>query len=433
MANPAVASKYQLFTITKNNRSFPLQSKVTSFDYYESLLSPNITATVSYVDTGLVEVDQNVATYDKKYDSQTRPGTLYNALPIVGDGSEEIKFKISSALGTLDFSTTPLYVNGAVNLDQDSNRESVILSLVSKSAIKNQETFVKRNYSRSTNNTQSVRLIAKNLLKIDKLITNETSNKYPFIGNNTSPFDVICRIASKSRPVSGSPGFFFYETRNGHYFRAIDDLISQTPVNEKTPYFRSDINRSSVSDNSNDFKISSFSVIKNQNLINALKSGVYSSRTISFDPKTFTVEEKQFNIGPLKNSLGKKEAPTPQDKKYTRILYSVKDVGALSSKVEESNEGDVNSYQGEVQMRYNLLFTQMAKMQVPCNPNLKAGDIVKCNLEIITPGEKEQGSVDPVESGNYMILDLCHHYDPERSFTAMTLVRDTYGLYTDKN
>ena len=430
MANPAVASKYQLFTITKNNRSFPLQSKVTSFDYYESLLSPNITATVSYVDTGLVEVDQNVATYDEKYDSQTRPGTLYNALPIVGDGSEEIKFKISSALGTLDFSTTPLYVNGAVNLDQDSNRESVILSLVSKSAIKNQETFVKRNYSRSTNNTQSVRLIAKNLLKIDKLITNETSNKYPFIGNNTSPFDVICKLASKSAPENGNPGFFFYETRNGHNFRAIDDLISQTPA---AIYFRNDVNRSSVSDNSNDFKILSFSIIKNQNLINALKSGVYSNLRCVFNPKTFKLEEKQFNIGPLKNSLGKKEVPTPQDKKHTRILFSIKDVGCLSSKVEESDEGDVNSYQGEVQMRYNLLFTQMVKMQVPCNPNLKAGDIVKCNLEIITPGEKVQGSTDPVESGNYMILDLCHHYDPERSFTAMTLVRDTYGLHTNKN
>ena len=57
-------------------------------------------------------------------------------------------------------------------------------------------------------------------------------------------------------------------------------------------------------------------------------------------------------------------------------------------KSEESNEGDVSSYQGEVQMRYNLLFTQMAKIQVPCNPNLKAGDIIKCNLEIITSGRK---------------------------------------------
>ena len=430
MANPAVASKYQKFEISKKGRSFPLQSKVTSFDYYESLLSPNITATVSYVDTGLVEVDQNVATYGKEYDKQERPGTLYNTLPIVGDGSEEIRFKISSALGTLDFSRIPLYVNGSINPDQDSNRESVVLSLVSKSAIKNQETFVKKNYSKSTNNTQSVELIVRDLLDVDKFYAEKTSNKYPFIGNNKSPFDVICMLASKSAPENGNPGFFFYETRDGHYFKSIDTLIDQKPV---AIYFRNDFNRSSVSDNSNDFKILSFSIIKNQNLINALKSGVYSSRRIVFNHKTFKLEEKQFNIGTLKKSLGKKEVPTPQDRKHTRTLFSIKDVGCLSSKVEESDEGDVSSYQGEVQMRYNLLFTQMVKMQVPCNPNLKAGDIVKCDLEIITPGEKEQGSVDPVESGNYMILDLCHHYDPERSFTAMTLVRDTYGLYTDKN
>ncbi len=427
MANPSSKAKYQLFTITKNNKTFPLQSKVTSFDYYESLLSPNITAIMTFVDSGLVEKGDELVKYDKEYDKQERPGTLYNALPIVGDGSEEIKFKISSALGTLDFSKIPLYVNGASNPDQSSTRESVILSLVSKSAITNQETFVKKNYSKSTNNTQSVRLIVRDLLSIEKFYADETSNKYPFIGNNKSPFDVICMLASKSIPENGNPGFFFYETRDGHYFKSIDNLIDEEPVQT---YFRNDVNKSSVSDNSNDFKILSFSINKNQNLINALKSGVYSSRKIVFNPKTFKLEEKQFNIGNLKKSLGKKEVPTPQDKKHTRILFDVKDVGCLSPKVEESNEGDVSSYQGEVQMRYNLLFTQVAKIQVPCNPNLKAGDIIKCNLEIITPGEKEQGSVDPVESGNYMILELCHHYDPERSFTAMTLVRDTYGLYT---
>jgi len=427
MANPSSKAKYQLFTITKNNKTFPLQSKVTSFDYYESLLSPNITAIMTFVDSGLVEKGDELVKYDKEYDKQERPGTLYNALPIVGDGSEEIRFKISSALGTLDFSKTPLYVNGSINPDQSSTRESVILSLVSKSAITNQETFVKKNYSKSTNNTQSVRLIVRDLLAIEKFYADETSNKYPFIGNNKSPFDVICMLASKSIPENGNPGFFFYETRDGHYFKSIDNLIDEEPVQT---YFRNDVNKSSVSDNSNDFKILSFSINKNQNLINALKSGVYSSRKIVFNPKTFKLEEKQFNIGNLKKSLGKKEVPTPQDKKHTRILFDVKDVGCLSPKVEESNEGDVSSYQGEVQMRYNLLFTQVAKIQVPCNPNLKAGDIIKCNLEIITPGEKEQGSVDPVESGNYMILDLCHHYDPERSFTAMTLVRDTYGLYT---
>lgn len=423
MANAADAANYQLLSLTKGDKEISLEGKTTSFDYYESLLSPNITAILSIIDTG------NTVKYDSEYDKQERLGTLYNALPLTADGSEEVRFKISNALGTLDFSRTPLYVNGSTNPDQESNRESIVLSLVSKSAITNQETHVKRNYSKSTNNTQSVKLIASNILKIDKLFADETSNKYPFIGNNKSPFDIICMLASKSTPENGNPGFFFYETRNGHFFKSIDNLIAQGPVAE---YYKREVSRSSVNTDNN-FKISSFSINKNQNLINALKSGVYSSRKIVFNPKTFKLEESAFNIETLKESLGKSEAPTPKDKKYTRVLYSIKDVGALSSKVEESNEGDVNTYQGAVQMRYNLLFTQIVKIQVPCNPNLKAGDVIKCDLEAITSDEKIQGISDPVESGNYMILDLCHHYDTKRSFTAMTLVRDTYGLHTNKS
>lgn len=430
MANPALAPKYQILQIIKNGKKYSLASKVTSFNYYESLLSPNITATMSFVDTSLVENDESPVKYDKEYDPQERPGTIYNGLPITG--SEQVIFKISSPLGILDFSRTPLYVNGASNPDQESNRESVILSLVSRSAIDNQLTHVKKNYSKHTNNTNIVESIVKNVLKIDKLDLDQTSNKYPFIGNNRSPFDVICMLASKSAPEKGAPGFFFYETKDGHKFKAIDNLISQKPVNENNPYFRTDVNRSSVGNNSNDFKILSFTINKNQNLINALKSGVYSNRRVVFNPKTFKYEEINFNLEDLENALGKTKVPRPEDTKYTRVLYSIKDVGALSSKVEESNEGDVNTYQGAVQMRYNLLFTQVVKMQVPCNPNLKAGDVVRCELEIISSGKKVQGDTDPVESGNYMILDLCHHYDTERSFTAMTLVRDTYGKYISK-
>ena len=71
MSNPSVAAKYQVLQISKNGRSFPLQSKVTSFDYYESLLSPNVTATMSFVDSGLVEDGDSQVTYDKEYDTST--------------------------------------------------------------------------------------------------------------------------------------------------------------------------------------------------------------------------------------------------------------------------------------------------------------------------------------------------------------------------
>lgn len=426
-ASDPKSGSLDILEIRKGSKAIRLDGKMVSFDYYESLLCPNITAKIIYVDTG------GAGTYDSEYDRQERLGTIYNSLPITGDGSEEVVFKFSNSLGALDFTKTPLILNGAINPDQESNRESVILKLVSKSAIKDQETHVKKNYSSSSNNSQSVRKIATEILEIssNRLHIENTKDRYPFIGNNKSPFDVLRMLASKSSPEKGNPGFFFYENKDGHHFKSIDSLISQEPV---ANYYKTDVNKSSVNTDTN-FKISQFSVNKNQNLINSLKSGVYSNRTIVFNPKTFKEEEIEFNLETLDAALGKKEVPRPKDKKYTRVLYSIKDVGTLSPGIKETktNSTDPKQWQGKVQMRYNLLFSQEAKLQVPLNMSLKVGDIIKCNFEIITRSEKEQGSADPVQSGKYLILDLCHHYDTEGSFTSMTLVRDTYGLYTNKN
>ena len=82
-----------------------------------------------------------------------------------------------------------------------------------------------------------------------------------------------------------------------------------------------------------------------------------------------------------------------ENDKHTRTVFAVKDVGALGSDVAEGNSaGDPETWQGDVQMRYNLLFTQMVHIQVPCNPNLSAGDVVKCELDMVSLDEKEQGS-----------------------------------------
>lgn len=421
MASAADAANYEIITLTKDDKEAKLEGKTVSFDYYESLLSPNITARIVIVDTG------GSIEYDSEYDSQERLGGVYNAFPL--QGSEKVKFKITNSMGSLDFSQKSLAVNGTSNLDKESERETIILDLVSESAITNQKTHTVRNYSQFTSNSEIVRDISTNLLGLQNVNIDPTKNKYPIIGNNKSPFDVILMLAAKSTPETGKPGFFFYETKKGHNFRAIDNLISADPV---ATYFMCEVNRSSVNTN-NDLKISSFSIKKNQNLINALKSGVYSNRRVTFDPRNFELKETTQGIGELVASLGKSKVPEQGDEKHTRTVFAVKDVGALGSDVAEGNSaGDPETWQGDVQMRYNLLFTQMVHMQVPCNPNLHAGDVVKCEVDMVSLDEKEQGSIDPVNSGKYLILDLCHHYDSTRSFTSMTLLRDTYGLHTSK-
>ena len=166
MSGTADAARYQLLEISNGNKTIDIKDKVTSLDYYESLLSPNVTAIMSIVDSG------DSSNYDKEYDKQERLGTIYNSLPITGNGQETIKFKVSSSLGTLDFTKKPFYINSAVNPDQGSNREAVVISLVSKSAIDNQLTKVNKKYTNTI--TNSVNLIAKNVLGLENVEIDQT-------------------------------------------------------------------------------------------------------------------------------------------------------------------------------------------------------------------------------------------------------------------
>ena len=427
MANTASSTIYEKLVIKKGDREVNLVGKTVGFTYYESLLSPNVTALLTFMDAG------GAITPNKDYDRQDNKLTsIYNGLPITG--GERIIFK----KGALDFTKIPFVVNGVIQPSQDSNREVIALSLVSESACLNQESSV---YKKHTGNIKDTvqKLINQYLPNMKVGTLENTSNSYNFIGNSKNVFDLICSLASKSVPTIGEPGFFFYETRDGLQFKSINSLISQDAVNKGTPFFRTDALRSGVADDQNNYKINKFSVNKNQNLINALKSGVYYSKNIFFNPENFNYEQVIYKLGDkgLEKSLGK-EPPIPEpcgnnkNTVHTRTHYHVLDIGTLVKPDNKDPNNDPKRWQATATTRYNLLFTQVVHLQIPYNDALRAGDTIECNFEIISD-RKEQGSSDPVQSGKYLIMDLCHSFDSTNSFTSMTLVRDTYGLYTNKN
>lgn len=423
MANASSPSIYEIMTIDKDGKTVDLRPATVKFSYYESLLSPNITASMSFVDTG------GSIKADSKYDPQERITTVYNGLPITG--AEKIKFKIQSKLGTLDFTTNPLLVNGASPPGADQGtRQIVTLDLVSESAIKNQEATVFAKYRGNIGNT--VKKILSDYLEVssDKVDVDEVKNSYNFIGNSRNPFEIICSLGPKTIPSEGLSGFFFYETQDGFKYKAIDKLISTAP---KSVYYRNDGLESSIDNDSNDYKMASVSIQKNQNVVNALKSGVYLSRNLFFDPRTLEYDEiiTELSKDGLKSSLGK-DVIIPTENSFTRTHYHIVDIGTLEKTAAGEYNNDPREYQATSSTRYNLLFTQIISITVPCNPNLRAGDVIRCEFEMITQGSKEQGYADPTQSGNYLILNLCHDFTPKRSFTSLTLVRDTYGLYTSK-
>lgn len=414
MANRASSSIYEKLTITKNGREVNLAGRTVSFDYYESLLSPNVTATLAFVDTGSTLKDEKI----------NAQGTIYNTLPITG--GEEIKYKIGEFEGSL-------FNNAAVNLNQESQRESVMMSLISKEGLENYNIANSKKYNGKISN--SVGSILKNSFNLqdDKLDLDQTGNGYSFIGGNDTPFELITELASKSTFAGGNPGFFFYQTKDGFKYKAIDNLIKQTP---KETYYYYGAMTSGVEDDHNNCKIVSFSIRKNQNIVNAMRSGVYESRNIFFNPNTFEFSERIFKITneKLDTTLGRDvdRQPVKSNNYYSRTNQFVLDVGLLSSGIDTQINNDPRDYVAKSAMRYNLLMSQMIDIMVPSNLNLVAGDIIRCEFEKLTD-KKEISPFDINQSGNYLILDLCHHFDTKRSFTSLTLVRDSFGTYTKKN
>ena len=414
MANTASSSIYEKLSITKGATEVNLIGKVVGFDYYESLLSPNVTATLAFVDTGNTLKDESI----------NAQGTIYNTLPITG--GEEIKYKIGQLEGSL-------FNIAANNLNQESQRESVMMSLISKEGLDNYNIANSKKYN--GNITDSVRSILKSSFNSqdNKLDLDQTGNGYSFIGGNDTPFDLITEIASKSTFPNGNPGFFFYQTREGFKYKAIDNLIKQTP---KETYYYYGAMTSGIEDDHNNYKIASFSVRKNQNIVNAMKSGVYESRNIFFNPNTFEFSERIFKIAneKLDTTLGRDvdRQPVKSNNYYSRTNQFILDVGLLSSGIDTQINNDPRDYVAKSAMRYNLLMSQMIDIMVPSNLNLVAGDIIRCEFEKLTD-KKEISPFDINQSGNYLILDLCHHFDTKRSFTSLTLVRDSFGTYTKKN
>jgi len=439
-------SIYEILTIESNDqkRTVDARSGVISIDYYEDIFSPTITAKVTITNTG-----DTISSPDNQGNPDGYRQSIYNGLPLRGGERVSLKIRGNSPKNPgLDFSASTnkyLYVSSITNVISESQKESFTLNLVSREAITNETSRVGKKYKTSSRIDDSVRdilskyLASRNIGEIDK-----TSNKYGFIGNLRKPFTVLIWLASKAVPdfsKDATAGFVFYQTVDGFQFRSLDKLIQQSA---KSTYTYTRVNLSGV-ERDNDFNILNYRTEKNQNLIEKLRLGTYSSYRIFYNPFDFTFTDpakglftidnyvsgvknlgKELSLPKISGSDGRDLGQIP-----TRFITQCLDVGTLEQDVSVESNADPIKYQSQSLMRYNVLFTQTVTMVVPSNTNLRAGDIINCQVPKISTGDKEE--FDPDQSGLYMIKEICHHFDTDGSYTSMKLVRDTFGRHGVNN
>ena len=417
-ASANAPSKYnKIELIKKGKQPVELNAGTISVDYYESLYSPIVTANLVFVDAGGNIEDENGVLKPVK-----------EALPL--EGNEDLSLKITTKTGELDFTSKEdqFKVNRCPVISREANRQTVMLDLKGKKEKANDELPVFDKFKGKISDTVKKILKEKLELTDDKIEVDPTENKYDFTGRGRGVLNIVRDLCRRSVPVGGDAGYFFYQTKSAFKYKAIDELIKQEPKTKVfyTGALKSDF-ETGTEDNDNKIMMEPI-FTKDQDVAKALKSGTYRSRNFFFDPYTFIVKEVTYDLEKdgVKETLGDPPPFADDVESFTKTNNHILDRGSLEENPSLSINNDPQRWQALSVMRYNLLHSQICSIQIPCNVELEAGDVIEIELETASDN-KDLGQFDETQSGKYIILHLCHHFDEKRSVTALTLVRDTYG------
>ena len=420
-----------IFPLDSKRRPISISNSTAEIDYFESILEPTITMSISLFNSY----------------------SLFNEIPIRGGEKVEIELEVASNRWIKDIPKSfslegdnAMYVYKVSDVSTTKHRELLNIRLVSKEYFMNEQSKCLKKYQ-SHNISVHVKDILKNILQTkkdyDKNIE-DTSNKYSFYGGNRKPFHVLQWLAPKSISTSpgvkgqsgkgqqaqgkGTAGFLFYENKDGFHYRSIDELVSGLGNKKAVWLYRAD-NIISAGKTENNTKIMKNFMEKNIDLRKSLRVGMYNNKTDFYDLNSneFTTYHYKLADEIKDKKLATKELDSPFAENSSRYMMRMSDHGITEPFGEIKETGRDHVDMAKSFARYNLLFTQALNILVPCNVNLKVGEIIKCTFPRLNAGKASED--DPEISGYYLIRELRHHFEPNKNTTSLKLMRDSYGLY----
>ena len=160
-----------------------------SINYYESVTSPSITMTVSFID-----IDQMISV------KGITGGEMIDLEIIIPDFEE--KFKITSKKQNM-------VLNSVRDVVTSANKQTATLEFISEESLINETCRVNKKF------TGNVTQIVKELLESEEkgiktkkeIKSDDAVNKYSFVGNLKRPFETIQWLCPKAQASSENFGF----------------------------------------------------------------------------------------------------------------------------------------------------------------------------------------------------------------------------------
>ena len=457
------------FVITPHvGKSEEAKKLIAAVEYSESITSPFLMATAQLVDSA----------------------GLLNRLAI--KGGEKVVFKVLTNMGEEDF-TYEMVIWTLQNRFVEGKKQTYTLGLISAEAITNEIAQV--TVGTTGNPFSIIGNCIKTDLKSSKKLNGENSLfEVKMLPGLKRPFDFFGAMCTKSvspqakyqssetentnetkEEITGSGGFFFWETRNGFNFFAVDSLLAD----EKSDFKSKKLNRkawgsdpdeayterpANVGDGGDDrFTIKRALFTSEVNLMDSLRRGKLSTKVAFFNHSTGGYSEylyrlkdsydnmahlggqailSEISIGADSKELG--DFPSRTMSVYIDHETWYNEPGVASPEPDDGSKDPTpyadwqKYYTVQSLSRYQLLQNQACTVVIPGNAKMVAGDLINIRLLNKMPDAEVEnpdgsGPYDTESSGEYLIGEVTHSYDPTMGnngmfFTTLRLMRDSYGM-----
>ena len=313
---------------------------------------------------------------------------------------------------------------------------------------------------------------------ISKIIKRSVSSKTTYTGKKYKTYEENRqnRPNSESKPIKGSAGFLFWETRRGYNFFSIDALCDTSENGtfifkdkkegdkEEKPRLQAEswgpyVEKIANTEISGDqrFLITKATFTSEIDLTQSLRKGKYSSLMIFFNISTGQYEEYTYKIKDSYDNmahLGYQDsvAKIPNNEKGdlsespSRIMSILLDHeswynGPSIANPDDAKATDPNKfadwqkyYASQGVARAELLYNQELTLDIPGNPEICAGD--KIDIRIQSKLADEQRKREPYDlesSGIYLVKTVNQMYNALNTEngtlkTTLGLCRDSYGV-----
>ena len=264
-----------------------------------------------------------------------------------------------------------------------------------------------------------------------KVFVEDTLNNTKYISNYWTPVQNIMYLADTAINQNKTPNYIFFENRDGFYFTSLESLYTnatfQSFVYDK--YTRDDRpGGGSIRNPQEDYRrILEISIPVGFDYMDRIRTGMISSRQVSFDVIKKTYTAKNYNMfQKFEQQKHLNKYPINSDRAIfranSRIINFPKMFGNFNG------FGDVTNAKSNQERVSTLKLAEANKLNitVPGRCDYTVGQKINLNLKRIEPLAKNEGdTTDKMFSGNYVISAINHYVDREKHECYMEIIKES--------